>query len=247
LKWENGGVWYKADYTGYEGLAEYVISHLLQYSTLSEEEYVIYEPEEIKYRNQIFRGVKSDNFLDENWQIITLERLYKNAFNQSLYETIWKIHDAKERFEFLVTQSKRLTGIQDIGIYFAKLLTIDAVFLNEDRHMHNIAVLMNEDNQYKLCPIFDTGGGLLSDTTLDYPLDEDVYMLMGTVEPKTLSHSFDEQLDIAESFYQETIHFHFTKKDVDRILEKISGYSEKETRRLKNIIFAQMAKYSYLW
>ena len=23
LKWENAGIWYKADYTGYEGLAEY--------------------------------------------------------------------------------------------------------------------------------------------------------------------------------------------------------------------------------
>ena len=25
LKWENKGIWYKADYTGYEGLAEYMI------------------------------------------------------------------------------------------------------------------------------------------------------------------------------------------------------------------------------
>ena len=33
LKWENNGIWYKADYTGYEGLAEYVISHLLKKST----------------------------------------------------------------------------------------------------------------------------------------------------------------------------------------------------------------------
>lgn len=30
LKWENNGIWYKADYTGYEGLAEYMISHLLK-------------------------------------------------------------------------------------------------------------------------------------------------------------------------------------------------------------------------
>ena len=29
LKWENAGIWYKADYTGYEGLEEYMISHLL--------------------------------------------------------------------------------------------------------------------------------------------------------------------------------------------------------------------------
>lgn len=34
LKWECDGVWYKADYTGYEWLAEYVISQLLKKSTL---------------------------------------------------------------------------------------------------------------------------------------------------------------------------------------------------------------------
>ena len=30
LKWEKNGFWYKADRTGYEGLSEYVISHLLK-------------------------------------------------------------------------------------------------------------------------------------------------------------------------------------------------------------------------
>ena len=34
LKWEQAGVWYKADYTGYEGLAEYMVSALLKYSDL---------------------------------------------------------------------------------------------------------------------------------------------------------------------------------------------------------------------
>ena len=33
LKWENEGIWYKADYIGYEGLADYLISHLLKKST----------------------------------------------------------------------------------------------------------------------------------------------------------------------------------------------------------------------
>ena len=28
LKWENEDTWYKADYMGYEGLSEYVISRL---------------------------------------------------------------------------------------------------------------------------------------------------------------------------------------------------------------------------
>ena len=38
LKWENHNVWYKADYTGYEGLAEYVVSHMLCKSSLNKKE-----------------------------------------------------------------------------------------------------------------------------------------------------------------------------------------------------------------
>lgn len=30
LKWENEGIWYKADYTGYEGLADYYIGTAIQ-------------------------------------------------------------------------------------------------------------------------------------------------------------------------------------------------------------------------
>ena len=29
LKWRKDNLWYKADYTGYEGLAEYLVSELL--------------------------------------------------------------------------------------------------------------------------------------------------------------------------------------------------------------------------
>ena len=42
LKWLKDDIWYKADYTGYEGLAEYVISGLLRFSDLKPEEYVHY-------------------------------------------------------------------------------------------------------------------------------------------------------------------------------------------------------------
>ncbi len=62
LKWECDGVWYKADYTGYEGLAEYVISQLLKKSTLDKNEFVVYELEQIKYKRQIFNGAKSNDF-----------------------------------------------------------------------------------------------------------------------------------------------------------------------------------------
>jgi len=63
LKWEKNGIWYKADYTGYEGLSEYVISNLLIKSSLKSSEFVVYEQEQIKYGSQIYGGVASQDFL----------------------------------------------------------------------------------------------------------------------------------------------------------------------------------------
>lgn len=82
LKWKQDNYWYKADYTGYEGLAEYVISNLLKKTSLMDNEFVVYEPEQIKYKRKILNGVKSEDFLQEDWQIITLERLYQNMTNR---------------------------------------------------------------------------------------------------------------------------------------------------------------------
>lgn len=247
LKWENNGTWYKADYTGYEGLAEYMISHLLEKSTLSEDEFVRYDLEKIKYGTVIYNGVKSDNFLSEDWQIITLERLFKNFSGESLYRSLYRIPEHEERLKFLVQQVERMTGLQNFGVYMNKLLTIDAFFLNEDRHMHNIAVLMNGKGDYAYCPIFDNGAGLMADTIMDYPLSGDVYLLMDKVQSKTICSKFDEQLDISESLYKTNLKFNFTKKDVSGLLANAEAYPEEVRKRVETILFVQMRKYKYLF
>ena len=247
LKWENDGIWYKADYTGYEGLSEYMISHLLNKSTLDEDEYVLYDLEEIKYRTTIYTGVKSMNFLREDWQIITLERLFKSFFGESLYKSIYKIEKLDDRLFFLVNQVERMTGLKNFGNYINKLFTIDAVFLNEDRHTHNIAVLMNGDGKFAYCPIFDNGAGLLADTTMDYPMGENIYSLIKSVKAKTICVDFDEQLSISEVLYKGNIKFSFTKKDVKELLNDVKIYSVEEKQRVEAIIYEQMRKYQYLF
>lgn len=247
LKWKNNGIWYKADYTGYEGLVEYVVSHLLQKSTLSEEEYVLYDLEQIKYKEMIYNGVKSADFVKDDWQIITLERLFKNMFHESLYQSVFRITERSERLRFLVNQVERVTGLNEFGKYMNRLLTIDALCLNEDRHMHNIAVLMNGEGKFAYCPFFDQGAGFLSDTTMDYPLAGDTVLLMGEVRAKTFCNSFDEQLDISEKMYGSHLKFSFTKKDVKALLDVATIYSEKERKRVEDIIYMQMEKYAYLF
>ena len=246
LKWQQGEIWFKADYTGYEGMAEYVISHLLQKSSLMNAEYVLYDVEEIKYRTQIFMGCKSKNFLKGDWQIITLERLFQSFTGESLSRCIYKIVENEDRLKFLVEQTERITGLKNFGEYMSKLLTIDSFFLNEDRHTHNIAVLMNGMGEYKCCPIFDNGAGLLSDTKMDYPLKADVYELEELPKSKTLGTDFDEQLIIAEKLYGQKVKFCFTRHDVEEIVNA-TPYSDEIKKRIVTVILGRMRKYSYLF
>ena len=247
LKWEKDGVWYKADYTGYEGLAEYMISQLLKKSTLKKDEFVIYEPEQIKYKRKIFNGAKSDNFLNDDWQLVTLQRLYKTRYNRSFIEDVWHIPETTDRLKFVVEQVEQITKLENFGIYMCKLLTIDAFFLNEDRHMHNIAVLMNGEGKNRLCPFFDQGAGLLSDTALDYPLGDDAVAMMGEANAKTICSGFEEALEAAEQLYGYNLKFSFTKKDVEELINNVGIYSDEEKARVKTIIFQQMRRYEYLF
>ncbi len=211
------------------------------------QEFVLYDIEEIQYKEQRYAGVKSDDFLEEGWQLITLERLFQNMFGKSLYQSIFAMQGEEERYRFLVSQVERITGLQSFGIYLNKLFTIDTFFLNEDRHMHNIAVLMNGEGEFAYCPIFDNGAALLADTRMDYPIRGDIYTQMKEVRAKTICDSFDKQLDVSELVSGEHMKFSFTKKDVTNLLNEAGSYSEEERRRVETVIFMQMHKYPYLF
>ncbi|MFI3214046.1 MAG: hypothetical protein R3Y24_11995 [Eubacteriales bacterium] len=247
LKWYNNNTWYKADASGYEGLAEYIISYLLKFSTLQPSEYVLYQTESISYNTQIFTGCKSLNFIPEGWQLFTLERIFSMKYNQSLYESIFHISTINERIKFLVDTTVSLTGLQDFGIYLSKMLCLDAFFLNEDRHMHNIAVLMDTSNQFHYCPFFDNGAALLSDTNLDYPLHTNVQTLLKTVSSKTISTDFDEQLDAIESLYGQHLKIFFALKDIESLLNSDENYSPQIKIRILEIISLQKHKYQHLF
>ena len=247
LKWEKDEVWYKADYTGYEGLSEYVVSHLLRKSSLRTSEFVVYDLMKVKYRLSEYNAAASADFTGEKWQIITLERLFKSSYGTSLNAAIYNLSDHMERLKALVSQVERATGLAGFGAYMQKILAIDAFFLNEDRHTHNLAVLTDNRGNYRLCPIFDNGAALLSDTTMDYPLGADTFDLMKIAKPKTFCESFDEQLEIATKLYGDNISFAFTEKDVDSILAGAGIYENAIIERVRTIIFEQMRRYKYLF
>lgn len=245
-KWFVKGKYYKQDYAGYEGLSEYVVSKLLKFSNMKKSEYVIYETESIKNHALIRNGCISENFLKEDESLITLNRLYMNHYNRSLSKDVFSFGDVESRLKFLVNTVSDLTNIGDFGKYITKTIELDAFFLNEDRHFNNIA-LIYKNNDYRLCPIFDNGLSLLSDTTLDYPYNEDVLQLMKKVKSKTIAFDFYEQLEAALHLYGQQLFFTFTKKDIKEILENEKNYSDKEKKRIEEVLYQQMNKYKYLF
>ncbi len=247
LKWEKNGIWYKADYAGYEGLTEYVVSRLLTFSNLEKEEYVVYQTEEMQYKQNRYTGCRSKNFLPEGWKLITLERLFQSMYGKSLHQSVYSIRDYEERVRFFVEQTIDITGLQEFGGYLSKLLTLDAFFLNEDRHTHNIAVLLDEAGRYHYCPIFDNGAALLSDTTLDYPLTGKIESMIPEAEAKTICTNFDEQLDAVENLYGRPVCFQFGDRDVEQLLADEPYYPGEIKRRVQRIIRRQKNKYQYLF
>lgn len=247
LKWYSGKKWYKADYMGYEGLAEYVVSRLLQFSSLEQDAFILYDTVQIQYDKTVFLGCRSDHFLPDRWQMITLERLFWQHYGESLYQSIFHIREPENRAAFLVEQTEALTGLREFGKYLSILLTIDAFFLNEDRHTHNIAVLLDEYGKYHYCPAFDHGASLMADTKMDYPLDVSLDMLYGKSKAKTFCLDFDEQLDTVEGLYGQHLKFCFTISDVERILEEDGEYTAGEKERVRELLRRQRRKYQYLF
>lgn len=246
LKFSSKGIWYKADYLGYEGLAEYVISKLLKFSTLDPDEYVDYELEQIEYNGSIFNGCRSRDFCD-GWNLITLERLFKDRYGYGLNQIIYSTPDHEDRLKILVEQVERTTGLKDFGVYMSKLLTIDALFLNEDRHTHNIAVLVNEEGEFRTAPVFDNGAGLLSDTRIEYPMSGDPLDLIGRVKAKTFCDSFREQLETAEKLYGDNLFFSFGYNDVKKIADAAVIYPEDIRRRVTDLVMTMRNRYGYLF
>lgn len=246
LKWFNNGIWYKADKNGYEGLSEYVISKLLKKSSLDKNEYVDYELETIKYKNQIYNGCRSNNFLNNNESIITIERLYRNTYGTSLTNKLVEFDSYKDKAIYLINEVEKITGLEDFGSYLYKILVIDALFLNEDRHLHNIAVIKRR-NSYDYCPIFDNGAALLSDTNIDYPLGNSVIEYIKNVKAKTIGSDFTRAYEDIEDVFGTRIEFNFTNEDVDKLIDKAYMYDEKIRKRVKQLIKYQMNKMNYFF
>lgn len=245
-KWHIENKWYKADHMGYEALAEYIVCELLKKSNV--ENFVVYDLVRIRYDNKECVGCVSDDFKKDYEMLIPLEKLHRQYFGKGLADMIAQKENTKDKIRYTVDFIENVTGLTDVGDYFAMMLGIDAFFLNEDRHTNNIAVIRNEKTKlFKLAPVFDNGLSLLSDMN-DYSTDCEIYENVKKVQAKPFDMDFDEQLNAVEELYGSKLKLYFNRKDVQKLLDDLKGlYDDKIIKQVESVLYEQMRKYQYFF
>jgi len=132
----------------------------------------------------------------------------------------------------------------EFGTWLGKLLEFDAFILNEDRHLHNIAVILKPDESFRLMPVFDNGAAFISDTRRDYPLTVPTVQLIDKVRCKPIVTHFGKQLEAVREVVGLSLKL---ERDVRLEAEPIDPYDDLELGRVKQVISIQSRRYPYLF
>ena len=219
-KWKADGRWYKLDQFGYESLTETLISRLLERSSLEKEtplHFVRYQMERMNVHGRERNGCSSADFLQQGESIITLSHLFKRE-GYPLKDVLTRLPSDRQRIAFLAEKTAELTGLAQFPQYLTLLFEVDALFLNDDRHLNNIAVL-EKDRSFDYCPIFDNGAGLLSNVQIA-PMDIDPAALIRAARARPFNTTFNRQVIHARNLYGQQLHMpRLREEDIMRDLE----------------------------
>lgn len=235
-KWLDGNWWYKLDLFGYEALSEVVVSSLLKKTNVIDLgfRFVNYQLERVKVRRYLRTGCSSENFLQQNESIMTIADLLKKGLGPEWQKNINRA-SLKSKIKWLADTIAALTGLTRMGEYLTLIFEMDMLFLNEDRHLNNVAVLrLGESFDY--CPIFDFGAGLLSNTR-DYPMDILPKALIHSVQARPFNCGFTRQVHAAQEIFSPQLECSFSKADLDSIFDLAEGfYSKRDLPDIKDRI-----------
>lgn len=232
-KWfdKEHNAWYKLDQFGYEALAETLISNLLEHSNLSKEipfSFARYQMVRINVHGRDRTGCMSENFLKQGQSIITLSHLFSRYLGTPLRNTLEKMTSDKKRMAYLADATAEFTGLKEFGFYLTLLFEIDALFLNDDRHLNNIAVI-EENGSFDYCPIFDNGAALLSNMQVA-PMNLAPKALVSSAVARPFNTTFTRQINTMRGIYGRQLKIpRFSKKEIaDELKPLLEFYAERD-------------------
>ncbi len=235
-KWfdKNTNKWYKLDQFGYEALSETLISVLMEKSNIKNETpftFAKYQMERARVHGRERTACSSDNFLEDGQSIITLSHLFSRFLGSSLKEKLEKLSSDKKRIEYLGNMTAEFTGLEYFPKYLTLLFEIDALFLNDDRHLNNIAVI-EKNGKFDYCPIFDNGAGLLSNVQFS-PMVIEPKSLIKDVIARPFNMNFTRQMNTARALWGSQFKMpKLTSKEIMKELETLLEYYPQRDRGL---------------
>lgn len=225
-KWQDEGKWYKLDQFGYEALAETFTSLLLEQSNIEHETtfcFVRYSMERLEVHGRVRTGCSSDSFLHPGESIITLSHLFRQHLGSSLSQKLARLPSDKKRLQYLAEETAAITGLEMFPQYLTLLFEIDALVLNDDRHLNNIAVI-SKNGRYDYCPIFDQGAGLLSNVMYN-PYDIVPKSLISSAQARPFDTTFNRQINTMRDLYGKQLSIpKFSRVDLMEMLEPLLMY-----------------------
>ena len=148
IKYKRNGYYYKLNTAGSESLVEYLVTLVLNHSTVRS--YVKYEYCTVNGKI----ACRSKDFTNDG-MFITTESLYEMVTGcLNLPDKLSSLMDATSRYNYLLWLYS-CVGL-DARYYLKTMLYLDMLIENTDRHAKNYEVLMNK-GVYTFAPIFDNG------------------------------------------------------------------------------------------
>lgn len=218
-KWKSGDKFIKLNCLGYENIAEELVSWFLGFTDLDKSDYVQYKSclivEDGKH---LGIGCYSLDFTSDCEEVTVKDLL--SAGMKSFAITYDELR------EFLLDEIRL-----DIKAYIDRILCVDSITRNDDRHFDNIAFLY-KDKIYWPAPIFDNGSSCMSDI-ISYPLTVDFNTNYKSIQAKPFRIDFKSQIGFVNRLYVDYEGFvnsvHFTAPEGIRAFEVIKrGLAEME-------------------
>lgn len=204
IKWFYNNEYLKADSMGYEGLAEAFVSELESRIVNPDFCYVDYQMCIIREISSDsgdstdYTGCRSKNMLHDGEFLLSVYRMLETRYSKNKVNSILNGY-GREIVDFVLGMVEEVTSIKSsvFRTYLAHMLMLDAIVLNEDRHLGNISLIKSVNGGYRLSPIFDNGLSLMSDT-LQYRFDKPYLINIRKVKSRPFSSSFLKQLGYFE-------------------------------------------------
>ena len=241
LKFYKDGYWIKLDNPRcFEGLAEDFVSKLC--SCIIDFPYIAYTTNQFEYNDDIYNGCMSYNmFNDLNVSFVSLRKLLKG--NSIPLNIFIKDEDTARNMLNVIDTVGKITNI-DISNYLFRILMLDALIINEDRHYMNLGVA-NKNGRFYESQCFDNGSSLFC-TNWTYKkrktLEENINFAKSVARP--FSKFFDNQVEACLRLGAKPLVIN--KQKLDYLLSNYynSLYSDEQNKLIKQVLIYRLNYYA---